>query len=152
MLVNPSYFENNIGHQSFFPPEPPLVPALRLPAPPNVGQYRLNLSQLDSKTADLYLLVDTAKKLDVAVGQIPNQIAGLVKSSPRLITERMRNKFLCREFRADSDSHALNRRRRCKARPSRRPARVEDENPADRSLMLAMGLPMGYCALSPEIA
>src|SRR5688572_12999349 len=55
----------------------------------------LDLAQFDSAAADLNLIVDTAEKLDVAVGPIASQIAGAIKTRTGLIAERVRNEFLC---------------------------------------------------------
>src|SRR5262245_60943701 len=46
-------------------------------------KHSFNLTQLDAKPANLYLLIFAAKKLDVAVGKIPSEITRPVEACPR---------------------------------------------------------------------
>src|SRR5262245_11506736 len=46
-------------------------------------QRGFNFANLDAETADLHLMIDAAQKLDVAVREIPSEIAGLVEPLAR---------------------------------------------------------------------
>jgi hypothetical protein len=43
-----------------------------------LAQNRLDLSQLYSETAHLYLIVDAAKELNIAAGQVTGKISGSI--------------------------------------------------------------------------
>ena len=59
----------------------------------------LYLSQLDAKAADLYLLIDASKELDVAIRPIPHYIASLVETRSGALAERAGNKVRCSQIR-----------------------------------------------------
>src|SRR5579872_2057972 len=63
------------------------------------AQNGFDLFQFDAVTADLDLVVGAAGKLDVSIGQIAGEIAGLVHPSTRLIAEWIGNKLLGGDFR-----------------------------------------------------
>ena len=54
----------------------------------------LDFSQFDAKPADLHLMVGPAEELDVPIGPIAGQVAGLVHSCAWLGAEGVRNKLL----------------------------------------------------------
>ena len=62
-----------------------------------LAQDRLDLPQFDPETVDLDLVVHPAEKLDVAVGRVTGQIAGLVETSAGIIAERIWNEACSRQ-------------------------------------------------------
>ena len=60
------------------------------------GKHRLHLAWLNPKTANLDLVVETAKKFDVAAGKIAGEIAGSIKAYFRII--RVGNEFFGGKF------------------------------------------------------
>ncbi len=52
-----------------------------------LSQRGLDLSQLDAEAADFDLLIDSMEKLDTAIRQAANQVAGSIKLRPRLAAE-----------------------------------------------------------------
>src|SRR5215813_13040871 len=52
----------------------------------------------DTIASDLYLRIDSAQKLDVAVRQIPRQIARAIEPRSRFAAEWIRDKFLRRQL------------------------------------------------------
>src|SRR5207248_9672244 len=64
-----------------------------------LGQHRLDLSQLDAETPNLYLVIDAAEKLQSAVGQITQQVTSLVQPTTRTSSKRIPNEFLPRQLR-----------------------------------------------------
>src|ERR1044072_5092904 len=62
-------------------------------------EYGLYLTQLDAETAQLHLIVEPPKVLDVSVPQIPAQIARPVQPRSSFATVRMRNEALRRQLR-----------------------------------------------------
>ena len=89
--VFPSETAQLIDRESGSVSRPHRPPAASLPAPlpgpgrppparPDVAQCRLDFSQFDSKAADLNLMVDATEKLDVSIGPIARQVAGLIQS------------------------------------------------------------------------
>src|ERR1044072_73662 len=54
----------------------------------------VHLAQLDAENANLYLLVPSPEKLDVAVRQITRQVSGAVQPRSRFAAEGMGNKTL----------------------------------------------------------
>src|SRR5258706_9644308 len=63
------------------------------------AQSRLDLTKLDSKTANLHLKIQASQEFEVAVRAVPGQVAGLVEPCGWLRAERVANEFLGREFR-----------------------------------------------------
>ena len=61
---------------------------------------RFNLSQFDAKAANLYLVIDPAQEIDVAIGQLAHQVAGPVEFIFRVIAEGIRNEFLSCQLRS----------------------------------------------------
>ena len=59
-----------------------------------LAKRRLDFSEFDAKPADLHLMVGAAEELDVPVGPIAGQIAGLVHSCSGLGAEWVWNKLL----------------------------------------------------------
>src|SRR5947209_3517557 len=57
---------------------------------------RLYLAQLDAEATDLYLVVETALKLDPAIGQVAHEIPGAIESRLRVMVEWMMHKLFCR--------------------------------------------------------
>ena len=55
---------------------------------------RYDLTQLNSIIPDLYLVVHTAEKLKIPVGQVADQISCLVYALPRLVTKGVWNECL----------------------------------------------------------
>src|SRR6266511_1734624 len=62
-------------------------------------QSRLNLTEFDSKTANLHLKIEAAQEFEVAVRAVPSEVASLVEPCVRLSAERVANKFLRGQFR-----------------------------------------------------
>src|SRR5271169_6431017 len=58
----------------------------------------LNLSQLNSEAADLDLLINSAEKLYVAVGQVSDSVAAAVETISRILAERIRNELFSRRL------------------------------------------------------
>src|SRR5437867_3498184 len=65
-----------------------------------VVQDGLDLSQLDPITANLDLVVDAPEKFEIAVGQVPNQVARTIDSRIRLCKKGIANEPLRRELGA----------------------------------------------------
>src|SRR5205823_8458673 len=53
-----------------------------------------DLAQLDAEAAQLDLVVDPAKKLEIAIGPVAGEVPGPVEPCPRHRAERMRNEPL----------------------------------------------------------
>ena len=90
---------NHISHQL------PLVPAPRasdhrFPNGRLGGERGLDLARLDAEAADLDLMVEASKELDVAVGPIAGQIAGLVETFSHCLAEEIGNEFFSSELGA----------------------------------------------------
>src|SRR6266568_2496237 len=62
-------------------------------------QDRLDLSQFNTETTYLDLVVAASQKLNVAIRQITHQIASLVQAFPWLVAEGMGNKLFMSKFR-----------------------------------------------------
>src|ERR1035437_166985 len=62
------------------------------------GEHRLDFLQLDTKAADLHLMVDAPQELEISVRQVPNAIARLVQTRTRLVAERAGDEFGGGEF------------------------------------------------------
>src|SRR5205085_3728490 len=60
---------------------------------------RFNLARLDAEAAYLYLLIYSPQIFDLAVRQIPPQIARPVQPLTRPAAERVGNELFCRESR-----------------------------------------------------
>src|SRR5438105_13830142 len=52
-------------------------------------EHGLDLSWLDTKAANLHLIIDATKKFNIAIGQVTSEVAGLVKESGSIVTEGM---------------------------------------------------------------
>ena len=85
---------HHIGHQ-------PLIVWPGFPGQDNgfthgreLAKHGLDFSRFDSNSADLNLVVGATEELDVAVGAIARQIAGLVHSRSRLSAEGVRSELL----------------------------------------------------------
>jgi hypothetical protein len=69
---------------------------------PNVGvlaQRSLDLTELDPHTADLHLVVAASEIFDIAVGQVPCQVAGAVHQLAGALGERVGDEARGRRFR-----------------------------------------------------
>src|SRR5689334_4670484 len=64
-----------------------------------LSQYCFYFSQLDPISAYLYLLIDSSKIFDVAVGQVSRKISCPVKSRSLLLAERVRYELSLGQFR-----------------------------------------------------
>jgi len=60
------------------------------------GNHGFDLSRLNPEAADLDLMIDPPKKLDIALRLVAAQVPGPVQSST-LPTERIRDKLFCRD-------------------------------------------------------
>src|SRR5262245_27525719 len=56
-------------------------------------QHRFDLTHLDAVAAHLDLMVDASQKLDVAVGQVPYQVAGPVEPSAGPVAKWVRDEL-----------------------------------------------------------
>src|SRR6185312_3620472 len=65
-----------------------------------LSQRRLNLTKLDSKAANLDLMIDTSQKLDIAFGKVTRLISSPIKPCSVLATKRIRNKLFSCYFRS----------------------------------------------------
>src|SRR3989344_6336765 len=65
-----------------------------------LAKQSLDFFQLDAKTSDFDLVIDASNELHVAVGQITNQVAGLVDPFHGIIAEGMGHKFFGGQFRS----------------------------------------------------
>ena len=98
------------------------------------AEHRLDFAELDAEAADLDLVVEPAEAIDVAVGQQPREVAGLVEARAGFSRKRIGDELLRRQFSAGCGSRGPGRRRRCAARRARRSGtgcrlRVEDVEP-----------------------
>ena len=59
-----------------------------------------DLAQLDSETANFYLVIETAQKLDPPIRQMPRQVTGAIKPPSGSGIKRIRNKLFGSQFRA----------------------------------------------------
>ena len=64
------------------------------------GQDGFDFSQFDAEAADLDLVVETAEVLDIAVGLIASQVAGLVEAGAGLRSEWVGNESVGGQFGA----------------------------------------------------
>src|ERR1700674_1429899 len=108
-----------------------------------LSEYSLDFPQLDSKTANLYLLIGPADKLDFAVIAITNEISGAVQPGFSIRLESIGDEFFSRKFGSApvAASHAGTANEKLADRANRReqPLLVNDVNagvryrPADRN-------------------
>src|SRR5215468_5350714 len=84
---------DQIGHQALLPGSFFLSKDHGLTDSWMPAQHGFNLPKLNPEAADLHLVVDPADKLDVSIGQIPRQVAGLVEARARLIAEGIGNEL-----------------------------------------------------------
>ena len=63
------------------------------------AEGRFDFLQFDPKTTDFYLSIHPPQKFNAAVRQPACAVASAIQARPRLIAERMRNKFLRRQLR-----------------------------------------------------
>ena len=63
------------------------------------GEGCLDFAQLDAKSAQLYLLIAAAGKLDLTISAKSGPVAGAIETRSRLAAERIGNKFLGSQFR-----------------------------------------------------
>ena len=63
------------------------------------GERRFDFSEFDAKAPDLDLMIETSEKLEVAVGAIADQVAGLVEAGAGDVTEGVGNESFGGEFR-----------------------------------------------------
>ncbi len=61
-----------------------------LPDARMLGQRGLDLAQLDSHTANLHLIIEAPEVIDVAVREVPRQVAGAVHQLVLVLGERIR--------------------------------------------------------------
>src|SRR6185312_17499264 len=64
------------------------------------GQLRLDLTQLDTVSADLHLMVGAPQEVDRSIPSHAAEVAGSVHARPRLGCERVRDKALGGQLRA----------------------------------------------------
>src|SRR5262245_29700066 len=62
-------------------------------------QHCFDLTELDTETAQLHLLINASEELDVAVGPVTRQIPRAIKPGAGLIAENVRDEFFCRQVR-----------------------------------------------------
>src|SRR5215213_2879798 len=62
-------------------------------------QHRFDLFELDTKTANLDLLVHTPEKFDLPIGSIASEVAGAIQTLARSRGKRIRYEFFSRQFR-----------------------------------------------------
>src|SRR5262249_9483627 len=58
------------------------------------AQYRLDLAQLNTITADLHLIVGATKEFNIAILQIPCEVAGLIHACDRFSTKGVSDEAL----------------------------------------------------------
>src|SRR5258706_6409632 len=71
----------------------------RLCDPRMAAQLRLHFSQLNSETANFDLMIDAAQILNIAIGQVTDQIPGPVEAAVRALFERIFEKPIGGPFR-----------------------------------------------------
>src|SRR5436190_17915886 len=64
----------------------------RLPYPFVLVEHGFDFLQLDPEAADFHLVVETSEELDLSVGQIANEVTGLVEA--RTFAEGIRDESL----------------------------------------------------------
>ena len=62
------------------------------------AQHRFDFTQLNTKAANLNLIIIAAEKINTSIRQIASQVSRLVKSRVQLVAERIGNKFLARQL------------------------------------------------------
>ena len=77
-------------------------------------QRSFDLAQFDAESADLHLMIVASHELDVAVGEIAHQVAGLVHPGSWLAAEGIGNKFFGGQLRpaviTTAHAHATDRK------------------------------------------
>src|ERR1700675_4039744 len=63
-----------------------------------LGQDRFNLAQFNPKTTNFYLVVDAAEIFNIAIWQMPCQVAGTIEQRSWYVSERVWENFLARHF------------------------------------------------------
>src|SRR6185436_5954794 len=91
-----------------------------------LGEAGLDLPELDAEAADLDLLVVAAEEVEVAVGPIAGEVAGLVEAVAG-------DERAVEEARGGSDSRGRRPPRRCGSPPRRRAAPAGRARPRDKS-------------------
>ena len=96
----------------------------------------LDFPQFDAEPADLHLVIGPAEELDVPIGQIAGQIAGLVQSCSGLGAEGIWNKLLGGQLRpveiASGHAHSADMQVTCNADRQRAKGVVQDIDPRVR--------------------
>src|SRR3569832_67405 len=59
----------------------------------------LYFTKLDAITTQLHLLIESPEEVEIAVGQVPDEVACTVKARTRLVTKRIRNETLRGQIR-----------------------------------------------------
>ena len=86
-------------------------------------QLHLDLARLDAVAANLDLVVEAAEELDVRRRRaVAHEVAGAVEPCRRRDVERVGDEALGGQVRAAEVAARQDARRRCAARPARRPA------------------------------
>src|SRR5438128_1499891 len=65
-----------------------------------MAQYRLNLTQFDTETTELHLVIEACQKLDTAIGQEAYLVSCFIEMSIWLIAEGVSNEAFGSQFRA----------------------------------------------------
>src|SRR5215216_5487334 len=87
-------FFDEIGHQASMTRRVFANNCDRLSHTFTLAELDLNLAQFNSITTELYLMVHTAQKHDVAVRLQPRHVSGAIQSGARLTGEGMRDELL----------------------------------------------------------